>query len=416
MTTRPFPDGFLWGAATAGHQVEGNNSTSDTWFLEHVTPTVFREPSGRACNSFTLWRDDLELAAGLGFSAYRFSVEWARVEPVEGEFSNDALAHYEAIVDRCVELGLAPVVTFNHFTSPHWFACRGGWFEPGAADLFARYCDRVMARFGDRIAFAVTLNEPNLPQLLQSLPMPQFIMDLERATLDAASQAAEVERYRASNVVLADEGTALRDALVAGHRAGKAAIKARRPELPVGLSIALIDERVIGDDASVRDRVRDDLYGVWLALASEDDFVGVQNYEARSYDANGRVAAPADQSRNQMGSPVDATSLAGAVRYAHDVAKVPVFVTEHGVAMADDSLRAAFIPTALAGLQDAIADGVPVIGYTHWSLLDNFEWIFGYEPRFGLHSVDPNTFERTAKPSASVYAAIVRANAVETDD
>ena len=130
-----FPDGFLWGVASAGHQNEGGNVDSDTWFAEHVRPTVFREPSGRACNGWELWRDDVDLAAGLNLNSCRFSVEWARVEPAEGEFSADALAHYAAVADHCVAHGLAPVVTFNHFTSPHWFAMRGGWLNPEAPEL-----------------------------------------------------------------------------------------------------------------------------------------------------------------------------------------------------------------------------------------------------------------------------------------
>ena len=137
-----FPAAFLWGVATAGHQNEGDNNTSDTWFAEQVTPTVFREPSGLACDGYRRWREDVSLVADLGLSAYRFSVEWARVEPVEGSFSTEALDHYEAIVDRCLELGLAPVVTFNHFTAPHWFAARGGWLDQEAPERFARYCDR----------------------------------------------------------------------------------------------------------------------------------------------------------------------------------------------------------------------------------------------------------------------------------
>ena len=127
---------------------------------------MFKEPSGKAVNNYELWAEDIDLATGLGLNAYRFSVEWARVEPVEGKFSDEELDHYEAIVDRCVELGLAPVVTLNHFTAPHWFAMRGGWLDPEAPALFARYCDKVIERFGDRIAYAVTLNEPNLAHLL----------------------------------------------------------------------------------------------------------------------------------------------------------------------------------------------------------------------------------------------------------
>jgi beta-glucosidase len=160
MPTASFPADFLWGVATAGHQNEGDNVTSDTWFLENVTPTIFTDRSGTATNGWELWESDLDLVAGLGLSAYRFSVEWARIEPVEGEFSEEALDHYEAIVDGCLSRGLAPIVTFNHFTSPHWFAGRGAWLDAEAPELFARFCAVVMDRFGDRIRLAVTFNEP----------------------------------------------------------------------------------------------------------------------------------------------------------------------------------------------------------------------------------------------------------------
>jgi len=410
---RTFPPGFRWGAATSGHQTEGGNTGSDTWFLEQVRPTVFREPSGQACNSYQLWREDVGLVAGLGLDAYRFSVEWARVEPAEGEFSAKALAHYRAIVDGCLAAGIAPVLTYNHFTAPHWFARRGGWLDPGAPALFARYCDLVTEHLGDGVAFAVTLNEPNLPRLLSWLPIPDAVRGLERATLAAASSAAGVPRYRVGNVVLAEEMDAMADGMVAGHRAARDAIKARRPGLPVGLSLAIVDDQVVGDDTSVRDRKRAEVYGRWLELAREDDFVGVQNYERAQYDGAGPVPPPPGAVLNQLGSSdIYPLSLAGAVRYAHAAAGVPVLVTEHGLGHRDDALRAALIEPALAGLLDVIADGVPVLGYLHWSLLDNFEWVFGFDVRFGLHEVDRETFARTPKPSAAVYAAIARAHAV----
>ena len=412
MTDRPFPPGFLWGVAGAGHQVEGGNVTSDTWYAEHVTPTVFREPSGAACNGYALWREDLDLAAGLGISAYRFSVEWARVEPVEGERSTAALDHYEAVVDGCLERGLAPVVTFNHFTSPHWFAQRGGWLDQGAPEVFARYCDQVMDRFGDRIAFAVTMNEPNIARLLTWLGLPDFVRDLERATLEAASAAAGVPRYRLGNVVLPEEMDAMADGMTAGHRAARAAIKARRPDLQVGLSIAIMDDVAVGPDTSVRDRKRAEVYDRWLELARDDDFVGVQNYERIYYDGSGPVPVADSVPRNQMGSGVEPLSLAGAVRYAHEVSGVPVLVTEHGMGTADDSLRAGFIEPSLRGLLDVVEAGVPVLGYLHWTLMDNFEWIIGYDFHYGLHEVDRVTFARTPKPSAAVYAGLVRSGGV----
>ncbi len=403
------PSGFLWGVATAGHQVEGDNVTSDTWYAEHVTPTVFREPSGPACRGYDLWREDLDLVAAMGLSAYRFSVEWARVEPVEGGLDAAALDHYEAIVDRCLELGLAPVVTFSHFTAPHWFAARGGWLDAAAPEAFGRYCDAVMDRFGDRIALAVTMNEPNIGRLLTWMHLPDVVRDLERATLVAAGEAAGVPRYRLANVVLPEELDALAAGMRAGHLAGKGAIKARRPTLPVGLSIAVMDDVVVGDDPSVRDRKRAEVYDPWLRLARDDDFVGVQNYERMAYDGAGAVPSPEGSPRNQMGSAIEPLSLAGAVRYAYEVSGVPILVSEHGLATDDDALRAAFIEPSLRGLFAVMADGVPVLGYCHWTLLDNFEWIFGYAFHYGLHEVDRETFARRPKRSASEYARLVAA-------
>jgi len=174
----------------------------------------------------------------------------------------------------------------------------------------------------------------------------------------------------------------------------------------VGFSLAVVDDQVVGDDPTVRDRKRAEVYGRWLSLASADDYIGVQNYERQYYDADGPVAAGA------MFSGVDPRSLGSAVRYAHEATGVPVLVTEHGIATEDDAERATFIVESLAGLQTAIDGGVPVLGYIHWTLMDNFEWIFGYGPKLGLHSVDRETFERTPKPSAAAYAAVVRANAL----
>ncbi|WP_375387040.1 family 1 glycosylhydrolase [uncultured Amnibacterium sp.] len=407
MTTRTVPADFLWGVATAGHQNEGDNTASDTWFLEHVTPSVFREPSGKAANGWQLWESDLDLVAGMGLNAYRFSVEWARIEPEEGRFDAAALDHYEALVDGCVARGLAPVVTFSHFTAPHWFAQQASWLDEGAAARFARFCDVVMERFGDRIALAVTFNEPNLPRLL-SWVLPQPAIDLQRATLAAASEAAGVERYRAGNVVAPEDFDAMEAGLTRAHLAGKAAIKARRPDLPVGLSIAVIDDVAAGDP-TVRDRKRAECYQHWLELARDDDFVGVQNYERIHYGPDGALPVAEGSVLNEMGSAVDPASLGGAVRYTFEVAQVPVLVTEHGVATDDDAVRLGVLEPALEGLLDAIDDGVPVLGYCHWTLMDNFEWISGFHSFLGLHAVDRTTFARTAKPSAGEYSRLVRA-------
>ena len=176
----------------------------------------------------------------------------------------------------------------------------------------------------------------------------------------------------------------------------------------------MVDDQVVGDDPSVRDRKRADVYDHWLEVAAEDDFVGVQNYERLWYDGKGAVEPAPGLSLNQMGSSVEPASLGGAVRYAHERAGVPD-PRDRARHRAPTTTRCA--PTSsrasLAGLLNAIDDGVPVIGYLHWTLLDNFEWIFGFDKQLGLVAVDRNTFDRSPKPSAEVYGRIARANTIE---
>ncbi|MCJ2180725.1 family 1 glycosylhydrolase [Novosphingobium album (ex Hu et al. 2023)] len=408
--SRAFPEEFLWGAAAAPHQIEGNNTASDLWFIENQQPTIFAEPSGDACNSFELWRTDLALAKGLGLTSYRFGVEWARVEPEKGLFSQAMLDHYKAIVSACNELGLKPLVTFNHFTAPRWFSAQGGWTNAEAPALFARYCDKVARAIGSDIAMAMTLNEPNILQILKPMLPPQ-VWDLQRATLDAAARRLGVEKFVCANVAAREDVDAIAAGLLAGHKAARAAIKSVCPDLPVGFTLSVIDDQAAGPH-SMRDAVRSETYAAWLDLAKADDFIGVQNYERAVWGPEGRLPAPADAERNWSGTEVWAPSLAGAVRYVHAATGVPILVSEHGVGTDDDALRARFIPAALAGLKKAMDDAVPVLGYVHWSLLDNFEWIFGFKPKFGLCSVDRSTFVRTPKPSARVLESIARRNAL----
>lgn len=407
---RPFPKGFLWGTATAGHQVEGNNTNSDSWLIEHVSPTLFREPSGDACNSFMLWEQDLDLVKKIGLNAYRFSIEWARIEPAEGEFSLAMLDHYKRIIDGCRARGIAPVVTFNHYSAPRWFGTDGGWTNSKAPARFARYCDRAARHLAGGMAMATTLNEPNINHLLQLILPPDAAGGI-RAMLAAAAKASGAAKVCVGNAVDPEDLEVFTRGTLAGHRAGRDAIKAVRPDLPVGLSLAMLDD-VAATPNSLRDRMRERLYAPWLDEARHDDFVGVQNYERARWTASGRLPPERPIPGNPLGADVDPSSLAGSVSYAHAVTGRPVLVSEHGINTSEDALRAAFIRSSLARLRTVMNRGVPVLGYLHWSLLDNFEWVSGFHGQLGLASVDRTTFARTLKPSASVLGAIAARNAV----
>jgi beta-glucosidase len=407
---RGFPKGFLWGAATAGHQVEGNNVGSDFWVLEHVEPTLFREPSGDADNSFELWQVDLDLVRSLGLNTYRFSLEWARIEPEPGHFSLAMLDHYKAMIEGCRARGLTPVVTFNHFTSPRWFAAQGGWYVADSPDLFARYCDRAARHLAAQIGYAITLNEPN-PSGEPLLPAP--VLETVAAMNAAAGRAVGSDDFKSIPLSVA-EHDARQQHFLESHRKGRAAIKAVRPDLPVGVSLAMSDDQAEGPN-SLRDAKRAQFYGAWLEAAKSDDFLAVQNYTRTVWGDQGKLPAPPGVELNMTEEEIYPPSLANAVRFAHQATGLPILVTEHGLNTDDDSQRAAFIPAALKELQKAVADGVPVKGYLHWSLLDNFEWVWGYERRYGLCSVDRTTFKRLPKPSALVLGDIARRNAASSE-
>jgi beta-glucosidase len=415
MSSRPpdprFPDGFLWGAATSAHQVEGNNLNADLWVIENLPNTIYADRSGDAANSFELWPVDLELVKSMGLNSYRFSLEWARIEPDKGHFSGAMLDHYKAIIETCRDRGISPMVTFNHFTTPRWFAAQGGWQHADAPSLFARFCDRAARHLAGLIGHATTLNEPNLFGVLGEI-LPHELVAGDRAMQEAAAKQLGIARY-CPGIALYFENLALfRSNQMEGHRQARAAMKAVRGDLPVGVSLAIIDDQAVGPH-SIRDTIRQRYYGEWLRFAAQTcDFIGVQNYERKVWDDKGSLPPPAGARRNAAGAEVWPGSLAGAVRYAWEASRLPVFVTEHGVNTDDDTLRCWLIPLALAELKGAMDDGVPVRGYFHWSLLDNFEWGFGYRPHFGLHSFDPVTFKRSAKQSAGVLGAIARRNSL----
>ena len=410
-----FPKGFLWGASVAGHQVEGNNTASDLWYLENLPETGFAEPSLDGVNHFLLWQQDLDLMKALGLNTFRFSLEWARIEPVEGKFSKAMLGHYRNGLEGCKARGLKAVVTFNHYTTPLWFSADGGWTNPKAVERFARFCRVAAEELGELMSYALTFNEPQILAMIRRMDIPDFIVKKRDAMLAAAERDLNVKRFSALNYSRYEDIPLLEKYTREGHLAGRDAIKSAQPKLPVGLSIAIFDDHEAGPD-SMREQIREELYYPWFEITKGDEFIGLQNYERKVWTRTGALKAPADSKKNFMGSEVYAPSLAGAVQYAYEQTKLPIFVTEHGVGTDDDSIRQYLIPNALSHLHDVMsAENIPVIGYSHWSMLDNFEWSFGYKPKYGLVAVDRNTFKRTPKPSATVYGGIARRNAIPKD-
>jgi beta-glucosidase len=405
-TTR-FPKDFLWGTATAAHQVEGNNINSDLWVLEHVKPTIFQAPSGDACDHYHRYAGDIRLLAGLGFNTYRFSIEWARIEPEQGFFSNAELDHYRRMLAVCAENNVKAMVTFWHFSSPRWFAALGGWENPASADLFARYSERASKHLGDMISFAATFNEPNVPMMFRWMAFDLSAL-AGGPMVQNAARAIGAEKF---GCFFTANPELQRDNMLAAHQRALEAMKSASGKCPVGVTIAMSDDQAAGPDSG-RDHKREELYGPWLRAAAKSDFVGVQTYTRSRVGPAKDLPPEPGVERTQMGYEFWPEALEQTIRYASAQAKVPVYVTENGIGTEDDTRRIEYIKRALAGVRNCLRDGIDVRGYIHWSLLDNFEWMLGYRPKFGLVAVNRETQQRTPKPSARFLGDIAKCNGV----
>ena len=395
-----FPAEFVWGAATAGHQVEGGNVNSDWWAFEHDPASAARESSGDGIDHLHRFAEDFELLASLGHNAHRFSVEWARIEPAEGEFSLAALDHYGRVLDALHANRLTPFVTLHHFTLPRWFAEQGGWLAPNALTLFDRYCRVVVEFLGDRIPFVCTINEPQMVALhgyLEGYHPP--------------GRTSAVLWKRVGRILLSAHHTAVR----AVHELCSAR---------VGLVVqmpALVPAR---DDPVTRAACAEfeseiiDLYLDGLVGSDRGDWLGVQYYRKQWVDPASPMffaAPPPGTQLTQMGWAAHPDGLRHMLVSAGERTGLPLYVTENGIATEDDRERIDYLASHLRAVAQARRQGADVRGYLHWSAFDNFEWSEGYRPKFGLIAVDrANGFTRTPKPSARAFARVARSGNINS--
>jgi beta-glucosidase len=406
-----FPDGFLWGTATAAHQVEGGNTSSDLWLMEMMENSLFAEPSGDACDHYHLYPRDIALLKQLGFNTYRFSIEWARIEPEKGFFSAAALEHYRRMIACCLSEGIVPMVTFHHFTAPLWFTRDGGWENARSVDRFARYCERAGGALGDIIDFACTINEANIPIMMSMIREAVGIPGggKREKTLAEAARLSGGEAGRFAPY-LSGDGHAATPNLIAAHRKAYEVLK---PLVngPVGITLALNEFQAVEGGEALRDAADQAINGQFLESIKGDDFVGVQTYTRVRFGKNG-IVPPEGAENTQMGYEFYPEALEATIRQAAKVSGCPVVVTENGIGTEDDTRRIEYTRRALEGVQRAIKDGIDVRGYIHWSMMDNYEWLEGYRPKFGLVEVDRETQLRKPKPSAYWLGEIAKRNAL----
>jgi beta-glucosidase len=422
------PKGFLIGASTAAHQVEGNNIHSDYWAQELLPHSSFAEPSGEACDHYHRYEEDIKLLAEAGLNAYRFSVEWARIEPEEGVFDEAEIEHYRQVIACCRAHGVEPVATLMHFTSPVWLIRKGGWEAESTIEDFRRYCAYVTQRLGGELNYICTINEANMGLQLAAIAR-RFQLMAEQAAKAAASGEVKAEgtvqvgmnfekmmenmKYAAMEnaqvfgtpqpQVFVSSRTAEGDALVMrAHQAARDTIKALYPQMKVGVTLSLHDLQAQPGGEAFAEAAWDEEFRHYLPYIKGDDFLGVQNYTRTLYGPQGQLPAPEGAELTQMEYEFYPAALEHVIRRVREDFKGDLIVTENGVATSDDTRRVEFIHRALKGVESCIADGIPVKGYFHWSLMDNFEWQKGYSMTFGLIAVDRGTQERTPKPSLAV--------------
>ncbi len=415
-----FPDGFLWGASTAAHQVEGHQDNNwSRWEpavanrLAETAPDRLRDTvpdwdlikddatdpnsyiSGQAVDHYNRYEEDFDILAELGLNAYRFSVEWSRIEPEPGKFDQEALDHYETVVDALRERGIEPFIMLHHFTNPVWLDDTGGWHNPDTPELFARFAETVAERLKHKMNFWITINEANTYVFMRYLKgnmwpeWPDAEFSLPRA-LKARRNFAKAHRYARSR------------------------IRAINPDAQVGFVHTGEQFRGSGFLSNQIARLAQYFVNKFVVRPVDGycDFIPLHHYS--TWCITPRLASPAKwwhspdtDVQNDIGWNIESRGIYDAVQMYQDK-ETPIYIDENGVVDARDERRGEFVISTIHALEQVMRDGADVRGYFHWSLLDCFEWSEGFWPKMGLVEVDRQTQQRRIRGSAYVYRSIIQ--------
>lgn len=392
-----FPDGFLWGAATSAHQVEGNNINNDWWEAEQSGKVPFQ--SGKACNQYELFEHDFDLARGMNHNAHRLSIEWSRIEPQEGVWDERAIEHYRRVLLALRRRGMKSFVTLHHFTNPLWFARSGGWENKRAPEYFERYAKIIAERLGEYIDFYITINEPLL----------LIAMGYWEGIFPPFKRKSFTRVIRIFNN------------LVDAHNKAFDGIKRKIFNAQIGCAANLVDfqprQRFDPFDVMASTLARFFWNKLYIKrIIQRSSFIGVNYYFHHHIDAPRFLNSNSfsGHKKSDRGWGIHPEGLYYVLMQIKKYKK-PIYITENGLADSKDSQRSFFIIEHLRHLHQAITDGCDVRGYLYWSLIDNFEWEQGFEPRFGLYKVDYKTLHRIARPSSKLYGHICKDNALTSD-
>ena len=423
-----FPENFLIGAATAAHQVEGNNVHSDCWALENIKHTDYLEKSGLAVDHYNRFEEDIRLLAQAGLNAYRFTIEWARIEPEEGKFDEKEIEHYRNVIRACKKNNVEPMVTLHHFSSPVWLIRKGGWEAETTPDDFARYVEYVISKLGSELTYVCTINEANMGLQIAAIARRymkemlrggkkkkqntdgQVQMGMNLETMLKNMALAKKEKLEVVGTkdpkVFQSMRTANGDLLIMkAHTKARDVIRRLAPHIKVGLTLSLHDVQPFAGGEKQAQKIWAEEFTHYLPYIQDDDFLGVQNYTRTLVAKSGDIGVPDGAQTTQMSYEFYPEALGHVLERVAKDFKHDLIVTENGIATNDDTERCEFIRRAMLSVDECLKKSLPVKGYFHWSLMDNFEWQKGFYMHFGLIAVDRKDMSRHPKESLSLLGS-----------
>jgi beta-glucosidase len=424
QATFHFPRGFLWGTATAAHQVEGNN-TNNNWYAWEQEPgrILHGHKAGQACDWWNgRWREDFDRAAEGFQNAHRLSIEWSRIQPAPDRWDEAALDRYRELLRGLFERNMTPMVTLHHFSDPLWLVEKGGWENPEAVGYFEQFVRKAVDALKEYVTLWCTINEPNVYAVTGWLvgAFPPGKTDLRACYRVYANLArAHAAAYRAIH--------AIQPQARAGYALHYRSMQPTRAWLPLDRWSASLQSAQFNGlfSRTLANGVMRTLLGnVSLPEAKgTQDYLGI-NYYTRDYVSFSPLKPGDLFGRRYFRSGVEVSPagfLANEPDGMFEVLKwalqfgAPLIVTENGVEDPEDRLRPRYTIQHLHQVWRAVNFNYPIKGYFHWSLVDNFEWERGWTQRFGLWELDIETQARRKRPSADMYAEICRANGITSE-
>ncbi len=418
MNELKFPDKFLFGTAVASYQVEGGIYNNDWTIWENKSNSVCVEPCNEACKHYEMLNQDIELLKELGIKAFRFSIEWSRIEPTEGNYDTDAINHYVEKAKKLIANNITPIITFHHFTTPEWLYKKDSWLNPNVDNYFDNYVEKLMEYLPNEIEYFNTINEPGIFAFFGYFSTNKFPPGI----------ANEIKFIQASENIMS------------AHKKALKTIKTYNQNAKVGMTHAL-QEWEDDDNNKLKEYLKYHLEDKFLDASIDDDFIGLQTYTIVRYPKNiflkifnslllnigfirkfilpriiqifaGRNGAITSETRTtKMGYEYRPEAVLYNLRRLNKIfPDKEIFITENGIATDNDDERIEFVTTVLQDVHKFQAEHNNVIGYLYWSLLDNFEWDLGYQMNFGLVEVNKETYERIPHKSASWFGKISSSN------